>query len=319
MKTVSKKHIDRLISEALKYQGAPYTRGAHLPSSSKTLYFDCSSFTQFLFKKIGMSIPRSSILQAADPFGRTIIPDNNTVFKKGDLIFMRSSRGFHFDDLFGNDRLSIGHVCLYIGNGKIIHASKNSNGVVVEPLKKLSKNPNYTPLLIKRHFETSPPYKVPSASQYEFSDPHWKKHSCGAVSLEMILSYYNHPVSLTDIIQKGIALDAYDAGVGWVHAKLALLGNHFGLKGTNYDWAQDTDEYALSKLGGFLRKGPVIASIHKSFNPSKGGHLVVITGIDRHRVYYNEPASHPGTRQKRTASLSRFLRGWKKRIIFLHP
>jgi len=135
----------------------------------------------------------------------------------------------------------------------------------------------------------------------------------------MILSYYHRPVPLQDIIQQGTVIDAYDTRVGWIHAKLASLANHFGLKGTNYDWADDTDEYALSKLGGFLRKGPTIASIHKSFNPSSGGHLVVLTGMNRHVVYYNEPASHPGTRQKRTVSISRFIKGWKKRILFFHP
>lgn len=319
MRSSEQKKIERIITRAKKLVGTPYSRGAHLPSSSDATYFDCSSFVQHLFKTEGIDIPRSSILQAADPKGHTFVPLSTTTFKKGDLIFMRSSRGFHFDDLFGGDQISIGHVGLYIGNGDIIHASKRAGGVAIESLKTLAKDPLYTPLLVKRYFFSLKPFSVPSFSQYEIEDTYWKKRSCGAVSLEMILAYYNKKTTLKNIITKGLSLDAYDTRVGWMHAKLVEMGKHFGLKGANYDWAQDTDEYALYKMGGFLRKGPLIVSIHKSLNPSNGGHLVVVTGIDKKYVYYNEPASHPGTQQKRKASLDRFIKGWKKRAIFLHP
>ena len=74
---------------------------------------DCSGFTQALYKLIGYNIPRTSRSQAAS--GTKI---SSSDLKPGDLIFYGSSS-------------YINHVAMYIGNGKIIHASNRRDGIKI--------------------------------------------------------------------------------------------------------------------------------------------------------------------------------------------
>jgi Cell wall-associated hydrolases (invasion-associated proteins) len=74
---------------------------------------DCSGFTQALYRKMGYSIPRDSRSQAAA--GHRI---SASELKPGDLVFYGSSR-------------YINHVAMYIGGGRIIHASNRIDGIKI--------------------------------------------------------------------------------------------------------------------------------------------------------------------------------------------
>jgi len=92
-----------LVNYADNYLGTPYKFGA---STSTTRYFDCSSFTKHVFKKFGYNLPRTAREQAK--VGKYVAKSN---LKKGDLVFFKvPSRGS-----------GIGHVGIYVGNGKMIH------------------------------------------------------------------------------------------------------------------------------------------------------------------------------------------------------
>lgn len=104
---------NNIISEAQKYLGAGYKFGATLNEAPNL--FDCSSYTQFVFGKNGIQLPRTSRDQAA--LGTAV-----TNFKKGDLLF------FTTNDLYSDGR--VGHVGIYMGNGDMIHAS-TSKGVSI--------------------------------------------------------------------------------------------------------------------------------------------------------------------------------------------
>ncbi|WP_152619339.1 C40 family peptidase [Cohnella kolymensis] len=101
--TVTK--ADKVISTGKNYLGVKYRFGA---PSGVTYAFDCSSFTQYIFKKNGITLPRSSSLQATK--GVKVAKAN---LKKGDLVF--------FKDPGRAGR--IGHVAVYIGNNKMLGAS----------------------------------------------------------------------------------------------------------------------------------------------------------------------------------------------------
>lgn len=88
----------KIISKAKTYMGRPYKFGA---KTGNTRSFDCSSFTQYLYKLYGVKLPRESAQQAKS--GRYVSKAN---LKPGDLVFFYSP---------------IHHVGIYIGNGKIIH------------------------------------------------------------------------------------------------------------------------------------------------------------------------------------------------------
>ena len=102
----------KLIALAKELIGKPYKYGATLEEAPH--HFDCSSFTQYLFKQIGIELPRSTIFQAE--CGEEIQLEN---IQPGDLLFVHGVRGF-YNQKFPQ---GVGHVVLYIGNGKTIHAA----------------------------------------------------------------------------------------------------------------------------------------------------------------------------------------------------
>jgi len=119
----------RLVYFAKKHLGKPYKYGAKPNQAPKI--FDCSSFTQYLYKRIGIDLPRSALDQAH--LGKLINLKKENL-QPGDLIFIKSSWG-HYNPEFLQ---GIGHVAIYIGNGKIIHAKweKNKNSRNNSYLKK---------------------------------------------------------------------------------------------------------------------------------------------------------------------------------------
>lgn len=96
-----------LVSYARQYLGVRYVFGAAPYEQSRA--FDCSSFTQHVFKKYGISLPRLARDQAERGY-----PVSRADLQVGDLIF------FSVPGRFETDRIP-GHVGIYIGDGKIIH------------------------------------------------------------------------------------------------------------------------------------------------------------------------------------------------------
>ncbi len=101
---------DQIVAFALKFVGNPYRWGG----TSLTKGADCSGFTQSVFEKYGIDIPRTSREQAVS--GRRVDIDE---LRPGDLIFYRRN---------GN----INHVALYIGSGKVIGAKSPSEGIMIK-------------------------------------------------------------------------------------------------------------------------------------------------------------------------------------------
>jgi hypothetical protein len=113
MEVVSAAQADRIIRTARRYINTPYRFGA---STNSTRYFDCSSFTQRAFGTHGISLPRTSRSQAK--IGRRVTVNQ---LRKGDLVF------FYWPGRYSSNRI-VGHVGIYIGNGRVIHATPR-NGV----------------------------------------------------------------------------------------------------------------------------------------------------------------------------------------------
>jgi cell wall-associated NlpC family hydrolase len=97
---------ERVLAEARRHAGAPYSYGAAGPHR-----FDCSGFTMYVFGRVGISLPHSSSAQAS--VARRI-PDADK--RPGDLIFT-----FHGG--------TIGHVGIYAG-GSQMWAAVESGDVV---------------------------------------------------------------------------------------------------------------------------------------------------------------------------------------------
>ncbi|MFS0553771.1 C40 family peptidase [Brevibacillus sp. 179-C9.3 HS] len=95
---------DQVISKGMKYEGVPYKYGS---SKKTTRTFDCSSFTQRVFKEVGIKLPRDSRQQSK--VGQSVSKDQ---LQKGDLVFFRS---------YGSSSDRITHVAIYAGDNTLLH------------------------------------------------------------------------------------------------------------------------------------------------------------------------------------------------------
>jgi len=160
---------------------------------------------------------------------------------------------------------------------------------------------------------------VPFYSQFnDISAAGWQKLGCGIASLAMLIEYYEPGiVSVDTLLDEGISSGAYLSGAGWIHYGLVRLSNNYGLDGKNYDFSSSGMDFAFEKLKDALNNGPIIASVHYTFEPTNPiPHLVVINGIDGDTVYYNDPSEGSGGG---SISASKFKSAWKKRYIEVRP
>lgn len=101
---------DSIIKTGKRYFGVPYRYGAEPETSNR---FDCSSFTQYVYKKNGISLPRGARQQAG---AGKYVPISE--LKKGDLVFFSTRATMKYSK---SSIKRIGHVGIYAGNGKILH------------------------------------------------------------------------------------------------------------------------------------------------------------------------------------------------------
>ena len=96
-------------AKAAQYLGTRYAYGGTTPSG-----FDCSGFTQYVFRQLNISINRTAAAQYSN--GVAVAKAN---LVPGDLVFFNTSGG------------GISHVGIYTGNGQIIHSSSSKTGGVI--------------------------------------------------------------------------------------------------------------------------------------------------------------------------------------------
>lgn len=118
---VSDTRVD-LVQYAKQFLGNPYVWGG----TSLTNGADCSGFVQSIYRKFGVSLPRTSGSQSG--VGTKV---SLADAQPGDLIFYAKGG-------------SVNHVAIYIGNGQIIHASNPKSGI------KISNATYRTPAVIRR-------------------------------------------------------------------------------------------------------------------------------------------------------------------------
>lgn len=96
---------------AVKFVGNPYVWGG----TSLTNGADCSGFVYAVYQHFGYTIPRVSRDQSRS--AGSSVNCNTSSLQPGDLLFYGDSSGY------------VDHVAMYIGNGKVVHASNPSTGI----------------------------------------------------------------------------------------------------------------------------------------------------------------------------------------------
>ena len=172
---------------------------------------------------------------------------------------------------------------------------------------------------IKKQEKITKNKQTPFFSQFtDISDPSWQKVGCGIASLAMIIELYNPgKVSVDNLLTEGIKSGAYLNDAGWIHNGLIQLAQNYGLNGKTRDLSSLNTKSALTELEKTLDKGPVMVSVHYTFDPTNPiPHLVVINKIIGDTVYYNDPSEKAGNG---SVSTTQFLKAWKKRYIEIRP
>ena len=99
----------RVVDYARRFRGVRYVYGGSSPRTG----FDCSGFVRYVYAHFGLTLAHSSYAQFDR--GRRV---SRGSLRPGDLVF--------FDGL--------GHVGIYIGNGRFIHAPHSGTRVRIETL-----------------------------------------------------------------------------------------------------------------------------------------------------------------------------------------
>ncbi len=115
---------DKLINLAKNKLGCKYVYGATGPNT-----FDCSGFTQWCYKQIGIKIPRTVATQSKA--GSAVDLKDRSKWKAGDLL-CRVGGG------------SSNHVMMYIGNGQMIHSPQTGDVVKIQSVDSYRKGKAYT-------------------------------------------------------------------------------------------------------------------------------------------------------------------------------
>jgi cell wall-associated NlpC family hydrolase len=99
----------RAVRFARHLVGVPYRWGGTSPRTG----FDCSGFVRFVYNHFGVQLPHSSYADFS--LGRGV---SRRALRPGDLVFFNG----------------LGHVGLYVGNGRFIHAPHSGTRVEIDVL-----------------------------------------------------------------------------------------------------------------------------------------------------------------------------------------
>lgn len=102
---------DRVVATAKKYVGVRYLWGGTSPWG-----FDCSGYTQYVYKAVGIDINR--VVQAQLSNGVIVAKED---LQAGDLIIFSNTGSYGYAS----------HIGIYLGNGQLIHASETKGITIV--------------------------------------------------------------------------------------------------------------------------------------------------------------------------------------------
>ncbi len=102
-----------IVTSALQYVGNPYVYGGNNPNTG----VDCSGFTRYVLGNIaGVYLNRTAAEQSSQ--GRSVSAQEA---RPGDLVFYSNGS-------------SVNHVAIYIGDGRVVHASNERVGIITSDM-----------------------------------------------------------------------------------------------------------------------------------------------------------------------------------------
>ena len=127
---------------------------------------------------------------------------------------------------------------------------------------------------------------------------------------------------MESLIEKGLALDAYDPKHGWRHDGLIAIAKDYGFENSfRREWPEGEKENALDFIAGLIEEKIPATVSAKSANVAGGGHLALLTGFEKESdhflgFYLNDPDSKDrATGKNKFIKTDEFLNLWKGRVI----
>ena len=108
---------DSLVALARAQVGTRYVHGGESPSRG----FDCSGLVRYIVAALHIVVPRTAAKQA---FAGMAVPRDTSQMLPGDLV------------TFGRAKGGISHIGIYVGNGRMVHASTKAGEVIETDLLK---------------------------------------------------------------------------------------------------------------------------------------------------------------------------------------
>lgn len=276
----------------------------------------------------------------------------------GDLIFANSNEGkIHYASVEWRKGTpvpeGVDHVGIYLGEGKVLHASrtigiadvqnlgdaisfKNIVGyrriADVDELRYAVVVPNERDDLFSvasllhylihapRASDVSYINEVPHLSQFlDISDNYWTNRACGAVCLGMALAYFGKPISDLNTFcaaaeQKGYFYQTY----GWAHQGLVELAREAGFNGYRSEGGTIEDIAKEIRAGNV----PILSVSKKLFGVSRR-HLVVAVGTLSNEngevigLYIHDPETLYRIKEPQYVSKKLLNADWSKRYIVI--
>lgn len=136
--------LESVIDNAKSLVGKPYKNGSSVLYDAPEI-FDCSSFTSYLYKEAGYSIPRMSVDQYV--FSTRIEKED---LIPGDLIFSNTGLSIRKTDHESIEFMEgtkipegVDHCGIYLGNDELIHCTQDQDfGVVIQKISEASRFKN---------------------------------------------------------------------------------------------------------------------------------------------------------------------------------
>lgn len=125
LKLYSDEKVRKIISLALEFYTVPYKWGGTNVESG----IDCSFFVKYIFKKVGINLPRTSREQFK--IGEVV---EKSELQPGDLVFFKKVRYRKVRNKIKKYEY-INHVGIYLKDGEFIHAARSARKVIISSLE----------------------------------------------------------------------------------------------------------------------------------------------------------------------------------------